>query len=304
MDLPQLRAFVALSETRHFGRAAALLHITQPALTKRLRLLETTFGAQLFKRDRAGSVLTPVGKLLLPNAIKIVEEANFALSRARHLIQGVAGRVDIGFGISTIDIAPRLVGSFTRAYPAVAVSLKDFSSEAQVERLLQGQLDVGFVRLPLEHKDLETWPIGTDRLALARPAGSELGGGSHNYDSLLRANFIMLKTARGPGLGGQVNQWCADAGVTLNITQFADDIQTVLALVAAGIGVSIVPHQAVRLMGSQVDIIPLEGRSAEWTLAAAWRRDHTNPALTNFIAMIKQEAVSEISARQIDEELM
>ena len=289
MDLPQLRAFVTLADTQHFGRAAERLHITQPALTKRLSVLETTLGARLFKRDRAGTVLTPIGEQILPHAIRTLNEADGMLSRARHLVQGVAGRLNVGFGLSTIDVAPRLVGSFAMAYPAVAVSLNDYSSAVQVERLVQGELDVGFVRLPLDHPDVETLPIARDRLALARPAGSDFEPGMGDDDVLRRARFIMLSSKRGPGLRAQVEQWCTHAGIALNIVQTVDDIQTVLALVAAGMGVSIVPQQAVRLMGKHVVLTPLEGDAAEWTLAAAWRRDHINPATENFVELIKRE---------------
>jgi DNA-binding transcriptional LysR family regulator len=286
MEISQLRAFVMLADLQHFGRAADRLHITQPALTKRLQALETRIGARLFERDRTGTGLTPVGKALLADATRIVAGADAWSSRARAVVTGAEGRLDIGFGLSTIDLAPRLIGAFRRAHPHVAVSLNDFSSSEQVERLQDGRLDLGFVRLPVPAPDLASRALMSDRLALASFAD---GAGTHrtaDMQALNEIGFILIDRRRGPGLRAQIDRWCDQSRFTPRVTQTADDIQTVLALVAAGVGVSIVPQQAARLMGESVALEPLSGAEAEWNLGAAWRASGDNPALRNFLELM------------------
>lgn len=263
------------------------MHISQPALTKRLRLLEGVIGARLFERDRTGTVLTSIGIALLPDALRITSEADALLIRARHVVQGTAGQLDIGFGLSSIEIAPRLVGAYRRTHPAVAVSLNDFSSAEQIERLRDGRLDVGFVRLPFVASGLESRSLARDTLALACPKGCSSNGDISNLEALNASGFVMLDRARGPGLRAQIDRWCAEVGLEPRILQLADDLQTVLALVAGGVGFSIVPQQAVRLSGTGVDLFPLKGPYAEWTIGAAWRSDRDNPALWRFLALIE-----------------
>jgi DNA-binding transcriptional LysR family regulator len=286
MDLPHLRAFVILAELKHFGRAADRLHITQPALTKRLRALEETIGARLFERDRKGTVLTPIGETLLADATRITTEADALLSRSKNVIQGKEGRLDIGFGLSTIDIAPRMVGEYRRAYPDVAVTLNDFSSAEQLERLEDGRLDLGFVRLPSSSPLLETKPLAVDRLAVAYPSDWSDGPTAPHFNDFTKAGFILLNRSRGPGLRAQIDRWCSEAGVSLHIVQTADDIQTLLALVAANVGVSIVPQQAARLMSHSVKLLMLEGAEADWSVGLAWRPDRHNPPLRNFLRQV------------------
>ncbi|QNQ11954.1 LysR family transcriptional regulator [Sphingomonas alpina] len=290
MEVSQLRAFVTLADLQHFGRAADRLHITQPALTKRLQALEARIGARLFERDRTGTALTPVGKALVADAARIVADAEAWSARARAVVNGIEGRLDIGFGLSTIDLAPRLVGAFRRAYPTVAVSLNDFSSSEQIERLRDGRLDLGFVRFPVPAADIASRPLMTGQLALASFADGAGTRGTADLQSLNEIGFILIDRTRGPGLRAQIDRWCDLRRFAPRIIQTADDIQTVLALVAAGVGVSIVPHQAARLMGESVALEPLSGAEAEWSLGAAWRSGASNPALRNFLGLMDSMA--------------
>jgi DNA-binding transcriptional LysR family regulator len=287
MDLPQLRAFVILADAKHFGRAAARLHITQPALTKRLQALEAAIGARLFERDRAGVALTSNGQALLTDAIRITREAEAWVTRARNLAEGIEGRLDIGFGLSSVDIAPRLVAAFRRRHPAIAVTLNDFSSAEQITRLRDGRLDLGFVRLPAASPAIASRPVASDRLALAYSPEAIDGRLPTDLDACNAVGFVMLARERGPGLRAQIDRWCDATGVELRITQIADDIQTILALVVAGVGASIVPQQAARLMGGAVGLWPLTGPETEWQIGIACRVGSTNPACRRFLDLIE-----------------
>ena len=223
---------MTLANTRHFARAAALLHITQPALTKRIRSLELAWGGALFDRSGA-SRLTSFGEGLLANATRTIKEADALGARARDAALGECGRLDIGFGLSTIDVAPRIVAKYRARYPRVAVSLNDYASAEQADRLLSGRLDVGFVRFPVPD-GLASRPLLQERLALACPL--DWAGLNGHAEALNARGFVVLAKHRGPGLAEQISRWCASAGFAPRVVQTADDIQTVLALVAAGVG--------------------------------------------------------------------
>src|SRR5437879_5205710 len=120
---PRLTAFVAVADQRGYGNAARELHITQPALTKQIQALERELGGRLFTRGRHGATLTEFGALLLPQVRDLVGAAEEFLRRARRLAGGEAGTLTLGFGLSTIDIAPQAVAAFRRTYPGVEVSL-------------------------------------------------------------------------------------------------------------------------------------------------------------------------------------
>ena len=286
MDLAQLRAFVAVAELKHFGRAAERLNITQPALTKRLRGLEATVGAQLFKRNRRGTALTSTGEALLGDAVKLTADADSWLTRARNAGNGMAGHLNLGFGLSSIAIAPQIVARFRRAYPAVDISLNDFSSAEQLKRLQDGSLDVGFVRLPTYQPSIASYSLASDSLALAVPPDGSRPSFNINFEALNEIGFIMLDRERGPGLRKQIDVWCEASNFQPNVIQVADDIQTVLALVAAGVGVSIVPHQATRLVGDLVTLIPLNDKHGEWEVGVAWRSKADNPSISPFLNLI------------------
>lgn len=274
-----------LADLQHFGRTADRLNITQPALTKRIRALEAEVGGLLFMRDRTKTAITPMGRALLELAKRITADADGWSARARNIAQGTEGSLDVGFGLSTIEIAPRLIAQFRKIYPGVTVSLNDFSSAEQLERLKAGRLDIGFVRLPLRGSNIKSRLLTTDRLALAVPLGWTQSHHIDDFDDLNAMGFILLRRERGPGLRTQIDEWCNNSNFLPRVTQMADDIQTLLALVAAGVGVSLVPQRAARLMGSAIDLVPVVGRGAEWQLGAAWIDEPTNPAVTNFLRL-------------------
>ncbi|MES2055333.1 MAG: LysR family transcriptional regulator [Pseudomonadota bacterium] len=288
MDLHHLRAFVAIAELRHFGRAAAWLNITQPALTKRIRAMEDLLGARLFERDRRGTMLTRFGELLLPDASRITVAADDLRARARRAVAGEWGRLDVGFGLSAIELAPRLVARYRTAHPDVTVSLNNFSSAEQIERLTSGTLDLGFLRLPPSGM-LATRPLFMDRLAIARPFDMPF---DRDMVSLNRTGFVMLESDRGPGLSHQIAGWCHSIGFIPRVVQRADDIQTVLALVAGGVGYSILPYGAGKLMNDSVRLEPIDDPAASWTIGMAWRSDRQNPALRNFIAVVDKMGIA------------
>ena len=261
MDTERLRAFVAIAEHGHFGRAADRLNITQPGLTKRIHALEAELGGALFDRQRQPAAVTPLGRLLLPQATRILSDFDALMDNARRAAAGEIGSLAIGFGLSTISIAPRLVARFRAVHPNVGVTMNDFSSHEQVELLRRDALDLGFVRLPVP-AEFEALPLATDQLAVASPAGIEVRGGGDPVQAVADQDFVALRDERGPGLSAQIRAWCRASAFHPRIVQEADDIQTVLALVAAGLGCAIVPASSAALLPGRLTLTPIAGEAA------------------------------------------
>jgi len=288
MEIRHLHAFLAIAEERNFGRAAARLHLTQPALTKRIQALEAELGASLFERGRMGAELTAFGTLFRPDAARLAAEAEAVLSRARRAAEGRRGRLAVGFGYSSAVAAPRLVAAFRRLHPEVEVTLNDFSSAEQYRRLLTGDLDVGFARPPDDDR-LIFLPVLAERLALVVPEGRHEGD-IVDLDALNREGFVALTRGRGPGLAEQIRRWCAKRDFHPRIIQEADDIQTVLAVVAAGIGAALLPGRSGSAPAG-VRVISLEGEETEWAIGLVRRRDHRDAVVERFLTLVRGEIV-------------
>jgi DNA-binding transcriptional LysR family regulator len=267
MDLRLLRAFVTVARLRNFGAAAAELSTSQPALTKQIQVLERRVGSVLFSRGRHGARLTPAGEILLPAALELLDRSEAFERRAAQVAAGSEGSLAIGFGLSGIELAPQAVALFRSRWPGVSVALDDMSSAVQYERLLAGSLQIGFVRLPVP-AGLEHLQLRRDRLAVAVPSGLEVPRDVGRW--LDGRPLVRLAPARGPGLTAQIDGLYAALGCRPAVLQETADLQTVLALVAAGAGPAVVPRSAERIAPPELRLVPLPGRAASWWIGAAW----------------------------------
>ena len=275
----RLRAFVAVADRRGFGRAAEDLRLTQPALTKQIQALERELGGVLFTRGRHGATLTEFGARLIQQARALVTATDDFTQRAQRLARGETGELKVGFGLSTIDLAPRAVAAFRRRYPDVEVSLEDLPSKTQVERILSGQLHVGFVRLPADKVNQRV--LRRDHLAVAStttvPADREWLG---------QQRLVRLARAKGPGLTAQIDQLCAAWHVQPGTLHETHDLQTVLALVAAGTGPALVPATAVGIAPKSVTFTDVDDPAAAWDVGVAWHPDQDTALVENFLAVL------------------
>ncbi|WP_035052870.1 LysR family transcriptional regulator [Andreprevotia chitinilytica] len=286
MDIKRLRAFLTIADISHFGQAAQLLHITQPALSKQIVALEAELGGRLFERGRHGAVLTEFGRLFRDDAQRLVRDADAVLERARQAAQGERGRLAIGFGLSTLTIAPHWVAAFRQRFPEVELTLNDLSSAEQTRRLQAGQLDLGFVRLPAA-EGLASLPLLEERLALAVPEQSGWTALPDEPNQLNTLAWVRLNPARGPGLAAQIAQWCDAWRVAPRIVQEADDIQTVLALVAAGIGVALLPYRSGMLLCDGVRLLPIDDAAARWQIGLAWYVGRQHAVAERFVELVR-----------------
>src|SRR5688500_10847753 len=168
VELADLAAVVALAEALHFGRAADRLHVSQPALSKRIRKLEARIGGPLLVRRYRDVRLTEAGRLLAERGRQLLRESEAAVALSQRAARGEAGRLRIGFGIASIlGLLPDVLLRFRESYPGVHLHLRDMSTPDQIQALASGDIDVGFVRLPLADGRLVVRSILDERLVLA-----------------------------------------------------------------------------------------------------------------------------------------
>lgn len=289
MELAEIRSFLILAELLHFGRAAAVLHLSQPALTKQVHRLEEAVGGRLFTRGRHGARLTAVGEQFLAGARPLAADADRLLALARRAARGEIGRLRIGFGFHTLELVPRLLVRLRRAVPEVEISLRDMSTREQVEGLRAQRIDLGFVRLPVEDSELETLPVIEDRLMLV--AGLSVDLPVHRTLDACRAlPFVLISRERSPSMRQHVLQLCAKHGFHPRIVQEVPEATTALALVRAGLGVSLFSQSFGIARVPGVRFHPLADPEAGWSVGAAWRKGDPNPILHRFLEMIRPEA--------------
>ncbi|WP_158890142.1 LysR family transcriptional regulator [Amycolatopsis anabasis] len=291
MELRHLRYFLAVSEELHFGRAARALGIQQPPLSQQIRALEDELGVKLFDRSSRRVRLTAAGEALRPAAQRALDAADAARRTAQRAGRGDTGELALGFvGTATLTLLPKLLRSFREHHPDVALTLHEMTTAEQLRALHAGNLDVGLVRPPLPGAEtVHCVPLGTERLLAALPVRHPLARErAVAVERLAGEPFVLFPRALGPGLYDQILNHCRSHGVEPAITQEAVQMHTLAALVAAGLGVSIVPSSVSQLHRADVAYRPLSPQARVAHLAAAHRHDNLNPAAHNFAALARR----------------
>lgn len=283
MELRDIEAFVAVAEELHFGKAAMRLHISQPPLSNRIRQLEADLGVQLFTRSTRSVALTDAGRRLLGSAQQVLLQLDHARSVADSILSGEEGRVRLGFaGASTQRTLPLLSRAVREQHPGIELQLR---SQAYVytamEMLRDGSLDLAFSRLPSTHDELDFRVIEVEELICALPAHHRLAQEEAIWvPDLRREDFVSLSSDQGSILQATMNALCVTAGFNPRVVQFAPDSATVLALVAAGVGVTITLSSVQPVQTEGVVYRRLADANPSHMFATlAWRRDDPSPAL-------------------------
>jgi DNA-binding transcriptional LysR family regulator len=287
LELSELRSFVVLAQRLHFGEAAEALHVSQPALTKQIQKLEAKVQGPLLVRGYRRVSLTPAGEILRDRAQSLLREAEMAQEIARLAVQGKAGLLRIGFGIASLAAGlPDILTRFRRHFPAVQVSMRDMSTPNQIEALEQGDIDVGFVRLPVERPALVTVPVLEERLVAAIPQGMPYRRG---LASLRNEPFVVIARSVSVSFVDHLVRTCRAAGFSPRIVQEANELFTVLSLVRGGVGVSLVPRSANLMHVPNVRLLDTGLDEAKWKIGLAWRKaDPLDPLVHNFIRLVRQ----------------
>jgi DNA-binding transcriptional LysR family regulator len=289
LELNDLRSFMVLSEQLHFRRAAEILHVSQPALSKQIRRLEELLGGQLLNRRSRGLHLTPAGQVLLQQARQVVKDADSAERITRLALKGEVGTLRVGFGIAVLARGlPNLMLRFRKRFPNIDLSVRNMSTSDQTQALRDRTIDVGFVRLPIRAEEIEAIPVVKERLMIVL-SEQATHNTKHGLAALSSAPFILPCRADSASFYDHVFRTCRSAGFVPKVVQEVDVFFTVLNLVRAGLGVSIVPS-ALRLMRvPQIRFAETRVSEAEWNIGIAWNRQCPPSLLMeNFIQMARK----------------
>lgn len=294
MEFNLLKAFCQLAKSGNYRLASEQLYITQSALTKKIQRLESNIGASLFSRGRNGAELTHAGKTLLVEAQRLVHSMQAFEQLSGSVVNGTQGHLNIGFGVSTYHEAPKLIAAYKQQYPKVHITLNDTPSKQQTDELLSHDLDISFNRIP-DASDLESLTLFNDSLVIAihKDLLKQVPSNVQALSELSKWPYLKLAQHRGSGLDRQIQQYCLANKIDLSKTQEADDILTLLALVSANIGFTIVPSSAQFISNANVEFITLEGEYATWPVGLIWNGKSQNPLRDRFVGFVAQQMGNE-----------
>lgn len=248
MDLRRIRYFVALAEELHFGRAAQRLGISQPPLSQQIRVLEEEMGVQLLVRSNRRVELTPAGAVLLPEARALLAQAERARAMTLRAQRGELGELRVGFTGSAAfsSIIPQLILEYRRRLPEVHLQLHELTTQQQLIAMLERRLDIGFFRSPKQPElppNLQALRLFEDALVAVLPPQHSLGTRDEPLPvaALAEEDFVMYPRESGTGVYDQILSLCRQAGFTPRVAQEAREAPTIVGLVAAGLGVALVP---------------------------------------------------------------
>jgi DNA-binding transcriptional LysR family regulator len=289
VEMRHLRYFVAVAEECHFGRAAERLHMAQPPLSQQIRQLESALGVELFKRTTRKVELTPAGALLLERARRILADVEIAAVDVGRAERGELGRLAVGFtGSATYELLPRLAAALRSELPGVELELHgEMLTPAQVEALLVGTLDVGLLRPPVGSPDLAVQVIRREPLVAVLPSDHPSARRrSVRLGDLASEPFVSYPSHFRSVVHDAVEMACGKAGFSPIIVQEVGETATLVSIVAAGVGVALVPASVQHLQITGAVYRPLAGRAEEVALAIASRVDDPNPVVRQVLRRV------------------
>lgn len=282
MEFKHLVGFLAIAEELHFGRAAARLHMAQPALSQQIRQLEKQLGVELFHRNTRSVTLSEAGHALLQPARQVLADVDIAKRAAVLGESEIVGRVVIGFaGASSHNALPKLARAVRAERPGIDMILQGQTySGAALTGINGRQIDIGFCRLPVMDTAIATRTYGYERLLVALPSDHRLAEKSTiEVADLALEPFVTFPGTQGSAVRDALMRVTMDAGFNPRIIQEAPDSYTILGLVAAGVGVTITVSSVQHIDTPGVVFRELSGDVAELVAVLAWRKDNVSPAV-------------------------
>ncbi|MEP6831294.1 MAG: LysR substrate-binding domain-containing protein [Rhizomicrobium sp.] len=298
MDVRQLRHFATVAQTLHFGRAAEALGMTQPPLSQSIMALERELGAPLFLRTKRSVALTPFGAQWLIHVRGVLDGVKALPDIARRLRDGEAGRLELSF-VSTADysILPALVRRYASLYPDVEIALTEATSDVQIAALLDGEGHAGIVIPPahdalpgsLVYRTLVSEPLiaAVPEIWFAEKRLS-LRAGKLPPAEVIEAPLVIFPRRSAPAFYDLVLDYYRARGGEPRIAQEAIQMQTIISLVSAGMGIALVPASLRHLARTGVRYVDLLEGAPSLETGIVWRRDETAPTLARFLAVVNE----------------
>ena len=285
MELRQIRSFLSIAETLHFGRTAELIHLSQPALSLQIRALEEEVGVRLFERNRRKTTLTAAGSAFRDDAARALSQLDQAIRKARLAGSGKLGVLRIGF-ISTVgvEIVPNIIRQFRELNPEVEFCLRAIPTADQIRMLETGSLDIGFFRLPIGgHSALEVVTVHRERFVLVVPVSHKLAKRKRvRLSEIPGEDFVMYERTYAPGFHDLILGMLRDAGIVPNVSQTAAELSMLISLVYAHMGVAILPLSAVQHSVASVIACDILDKIPMSEIGMAVRKGTRAPVVDNF----------------------
>lgn len=296
LTLRHYELLIVLSEELHFGRAAERLGISQPQLTQQLKQMEELIGTLLFARNRRRVELAPAGALLLPEARAVLRHAQRAEAVALQAAQGAIGDLALGYiGASAVNgILAQLLKDYRARAPETRLRLSLMDLDRQIPEVAAGNLDAGIVRLPYPGlpDDLAVRTLCEERMMLALPEGHPLACSDAplRLADLADEPFLATHLPGNSGFAAAMSRACTEAGVTPNIVHRSPQFSAIVSLVAAGLGVAMVPEATQRVAIPGAVYRPLADVTQTANISLVYRKSSENPALHLFLSCLQGAA--------------
>ncbi|PRY67330.1 LysR family transcriptional regulator [Halomonas ventosae] len=294
MEFRQLSYFIAVAETGSISAASRRVHVAQPALTRQVRLLEEDLGTRLLERHARGVSLTVAGQALFEEAVQLLDTRTRIRTRLASLGQGLIGKVSLGVTVTHLWVpeVANLLRRYRDRYPRVAFEVFPLLSGPQLERLREGSLDAGILYLDgAEQPGLETRLLQHDHLMLAVPEASRWSSSPpRRLAELAEADFVWGFRSVSPVYYDRVMAHFERLGFSPRVVQYGADNITILSMVAAGLGIAIVPSasSAHPMPGIRFVQLP-ELEACDMPLWLAWRSSNDSPALHNLVGLVEEQ---------------
>jgi len=302
MDHRYLRYFIAVAEELNFTRAAERLHTVQPSLSQQIRRLEEIVGTPLFYRKKHRLQLTEAGRIFLQEPRTILQSTDRAITLARQAARAEAGFMTIGFvpGVEG-EIFPRILPILRTKYPDIELSLRSLTSPQQMEALHDREINIGFLRPPIDDPDVVSETVLREKIIAVIPANHPLAKLKRvPVRSLAALPFLEVARPAAPGLHDAAKEIAAQAGVTFNSILPADNVLMSLSEVASGLGFCLLPDNVRQILPPHVVARPLDcDPEPEFPLLVAYRKDDRVPAVAFFLSLLREQLGQETPAAPV-----
>jgi DNA-binding transcriptional LysR family regulator len=289
IELRHLRYFVAVAEELHFGRAAERLHMAQPPLSQQIKQLEAELGFALFHRTKRSVRLSEAGQIFLVETQQVFRQLDQAVEAGRQASRGESGQLVIGFVSSAAyNVLPELLRAFRSEVPEVRLELHELPTNEQLDWLRAGKIDLGLLRPPVEDKTLHLRTIRREPMVVALPETHPLADQAQiSWRSLASEAFVLFPRPLSPHAYDQIISFCQQAGFSPRVIQEAMQMQTIVSLVAGGMGISIVPLSLQNMQRTGVVYRPLAVPIPYAEVAVVWRQT-ASATVQRFLKAIDQ----------------
>jgi len=290
MELRHLRYFLVVADELHFSRAAARLHITQPPLSQQIRQLEDQLGVVLLQRTKRRVQLTDAGRAFQEAARQVLAQAEQAVQTAQRAHRGELGPLTVGFvGSAIAGIFLELLSAFRTRCPDVELTLQELTTAQQVQALREWRIDVGVLRPPIGEEALALETIGRESLVVVLPKTHPLAAQRRiPLHALAHETVVLAPRNLGPGVQDEIMELCHRAGCYPQRLPGAAQMLAVIGLVAAGMGLSLVPASMRTVQWKGIVYRPLQDQVPQAELAVAWRRDTTSAVVQMFVDVVRK----------------